>query len=49
MLNHAIRFILGELSAGDFSQNLGFYTLLILIAWIIFSQFKQKSGRYRTN
>jgi hypothetical protein len=49
MLNQFFRFVLGELSAGNFFQNVGFYTLLILFAWVIKVQFKQKSGRYKIN
>jgi hypothetical protein len=49
MLNRLLHFVFDELSAGSFSQNIGLYTILILLAWIVFSQFKQKSGRFRTN
>ena len=41
-------FILNELSAGNLLQNIGVYTLLALLAWIVAVQFKQHSGRYRT-
>jgi len=49
MLNLFIRFILNQLSAGGFSQNLGFYKIAILLLWIIIVQFKQKSGKYKIN
>jgi hypothetical protein len=43
-----IQFILNELSAGNLLQNIGVYTLLVLLAWIVAVQFKQQSGKYRT-
>jgi hypothetical protein len=49
MLSQFVHFISGELSTGNFLQNLGFYTLLILLAWIIVVQFRQKAGRFRIN
>ena len=47
--NLFMRFILNELSAGSFSQNLGFYTIAVLLVWIIIVQFKQKTGKYKIN
>ncbi len=49
MLKEVIRFILNKLSAGNFFQNIGFYTLILLIAWVVLVQFKQRSERYRIN
>jgi hypothetical protein len=49
MLSQLIRFISGELSTGNFLQNIGFYTSLILLAWVIKVQFKQKAERFRVN
>jgi hypothetical protein len=49
MLSQLSRFILDELSAGSFFQNIGFYTLLALFAWVVIVQFKQKSGKFRIN
>jgi len=46
--SHIIHFILNELSAGNLLQNIGFYTLLALLVWIVVVQFKQHSGRFRT-
>jgi hypothetical protein len=42
-------FILKELSAGNFIQNIGFYTVLVLLAWIITTQFSEISHKYRVN
>jgi len=42
-----IHFIMNELSAGNFLQNVGVYTLLVLLIWIVAVQFKQQSGKYR--
>ncbi|BAU53003.1 hypothetical protein [Mucilaginibacter gotjawali] len=41
-------FILKELSAGNLLQNIGVYTLLVLLAWIVIIQFKQQDAKYRT-
>jgi hypothetical protein len=41
--------ILRQLSAGNLFQNIGFYTLLALFAWIFTVQFKQISQKYRVN
>jgi len=49
MLNQFTYFILQELSAGSFSQNVGFYTLISLLIWIIVVQFKYRSRKYRVN
>jgi len=49
MLSQFIRFISGELSTGNVLQNIGFYTLLILLAWVIIVQFKQKAERFHVN
>ena len=46
--NQIIQFILSELSAGNLLQNIGVYTLLILLAWVVAVQLKQQSGKYRT-
>jgi hypothetical protein len=46
--NQIIQFILSELSAGNLLQNIGVYTLLILLAWVVSVQLKQQSGKYRT-
>ena len=43
-----IHFILNELSAGNLFQNIGVYTLLVLLAWIVAVQFKQLAAKYRT-
>ncbi len=44
-----IHFILDELSAGSFAQNIGFYTLFVLLAWIVVVQIKYKSGKFGVN
>ncbi len=49
ILKQISAFILRELSAGNFVQNLGFYTLLVLLIWILIVQFKQVSQKYRLN
>ena len=46
---HAFQSVLDELSVGSVSQNIGFYTLLILLAWIVVVQIKYKSGEVRVN
>ncbi|MDR3693347.1 hypothetical protein [Mucilaginibacter sp.] len=46
--NQIFHFILNELSAGNLPQNIGVYTLLVLLVWIVVVQFKQQSGKYRT-
>jgi len=48
-LRQLIGFSLRQLSAGNFIQNIGFYTLLVLFAWIFAIQFKQLSQKYRMN
>jgi hypothetical protein len=48
-LNHFIHFALTEISAGGFFQNIGFYALVALLAWVVAVQIKTKSGRYRVN
>jgi len=48
-LKHIAGVILRQLSAGNFFQNLGFYTLLVLLVWIFAVQFKQLSQKYRVN
>jgi hypothetical protein len=42
-------FIFRQLSAGNFIQNIGFYTLLVLLVWIIAVQFNKASGKYKIN
>ena len=42
-------FILRELSAGNFVQNIGFYTLLVLLIWIVVVQFNKISQKYQVN
>jgi hypothetical protein len=49
ILMHAIHSILDKLSVGSFSQNIGFYTLFTLLAWIVVVQIKYKSGEVRVN
>ncbi len=43
-VNQAISFIFDKLSAGNYSQNIGFYTLIALLAWIWVGQVKQKQA-----
>jgi len=47
-LSQVFHFILKELSAGSLLQNIGVYTLLVLLVWVVAVQFKQHSARYRT-
>lgn len=42
-------FILRELSAGNFIQNIGFYTLIVLLVWVVAVQLKQLPQKYRVN
>jgi hypothetical protein len=48
-LRQIVGFILRQLSAGNLIQNIGFYTLLVLFAWVLAVQFKQISQKYRVN
>ena len=48
-LRQIVAFILRQFSAGNFIQNIGFYTLLVLLVWIFAVQFKQLSQKYRVN
>ncbi|WP_259071141.1 hypothetical protein HDF24_23865 [Mucilaginibacter sp. X4EP1] len=48
-LTHIINLLANQLSAGNFSQNIGFYTLLVLLAWIWVVQLKHKASGYRIN
>ena len=48
-LNQISAFILRELSAGNLIQNIGFYTLVALLVWILAVQFKHVSQKYRVN
>jgi len=48
-LRQIIAFILRQLSAGNLIQNIGFYTLLVLFAWVLTVQLKQISQKYRVN
>jgi hypothetical protein len=43
MLHH----ILNELSAGNMLQNIAFYSLLVLLIWVVAVQFKQHPGKFR--
>jgi hypothetical protein len=49
ILRQVVNFIFKELSAGNFFQNLGIYTLLVLLAWIVSVQFKQHSEKYKVD
>lgn len=42
-------FILRQLSAGNFVQNIGFYTLLVLLIWVFVVQFSEISQKYQVN
>ncbi len=44
-----IHFILNELSAGTFLQNIAFYALLILLTGVVVSQFRQFFHKYKVN
>lgn len=44
--SYIIRITLNELSAGNALQNVGFYTLMILLVWIISVQFNHRAERY---
>jgi hypothetical protein len=48
-LNQALQFIFNEFSVGNFTQNIGFYTLLSLIIWIVVFQFQHKSRKFRVD
>jgi hypothetical protein len=48
-LKHFFHFILKEISAGTFWQNLAFYTLLALLVIVAAIQLKEKSNKYRVN
>jgi hypothetical protein len=48
-LKQILDFIYRELSAGDFIQNIGFYTLLALFVWIFAVQFSEILNKYRVN
>ncbi|WP_262713309.1 hypothetical protein [Mucilaginibacter frigoritolerans] len=41
--------IINQLSAGNYTQNIGFYTLLVLLAWVWVQQLKQKEADYHIN
>ena len=48
-LKQVLDFVLREMSAGNFIQNIGFYTLLVLLIWIFAVQFNGVSRKYRVN
>ena len=45
-IGYIIRIILNQLSAGNALQNVGFYTLMILLIWIVSVQFRYKAESY---
>jgi hypothetical protein len=48
-LKQILGFVLRELSAGNFIQNIGFYTLLAVLIWILAVQLNEVSQKYRVN
>ncbi|TWI94044.1 hypothetical protein JN11_04861 [Mucilaginibacter frigoritolerans] len=48
-LSEVMSLIINQLSAGNYTQNIGFYTLLVLLAWVWVQQLKQKEADYHIN
>jgi hypothetical protein len=48
-LKQIASFIFRQLSAGNFIQNIGFYTLLVLVVWILAVQLNEVSQKYKVN
>lgn len=48
IINGIFERLFRELSAGNFIQNLGFYTLIVLLAWILVVLFKLNTSKYKS-